>query len=95
MNIIFLIIGLLVGLLFRNKIVTLFNSLVVVYKHDYKVKFSVYFAIHKNGSEVNEIVKSESVEIVVRAKDEDEVISFVDEYIENHIKVEIQTIDRV
>lgn len=95
MNIIFLIIGLLVGLLFRNKIVTLFNSLVVVYKHNFKVKFNVYFVIHKNESEVNEIVKSESVEIVVRAKDEDEVISFVDEYIENHIKVEIQTIDKV
>ena len=95
MNIIFLIIGLLVGLLFRNKIVTLFNSLVVVYKDNFKVKFNVYFVIHKNGSEVNEIVKSESVEIVVRAKDEDEVISFVDEYIENHIKVEIQTIDKV
>ena len=95
MNIIFLIIGLLVGLLFRNKIVTLFNSLVVVYKDNFKVKFNVYFVIHKNGSEVNEIVKSESVEIVVRAKDEDEVISFVDEYIENHIKVEIQTLDQV
>ena len=95
MNIIFLIIGLLVGLLFRNKIVTLFNSLVVVYKDNFNVKFNVYFVIHKNGSEVNEIVKSESVEIVVRAKDEDEVISFVDEYIENHIKVEIQTIDKV
>jgi len=95
MNIIFLIIGLLVGLLFRNKIVTLFNSLIVVYKHDFKVKFNVYFVIYKNGSEVNEIIKSESVEIVVKAKDEGEAISFVDEYIENHIKVEIQTIDKV
>ena len=79
MNIIFLIIGLLVGLLFRNKIVTLFNSLVVIYKHDFKVKFNVYFVIYKNGSEVNEIIKSESVEIVVKAKDEGEAISFVDE----------------
>lgn len=91
--IISIVLGILIGLLSKNIIVQWVKSHLISYKSTYRVKFHVYFVIHRFGNKVNEIIKTETIEISVTARDEDEAIETVNDIINNEARIEIESID--
>lgn len=95
MSYILLILGLFLGAYLKDLIPKALEKYVIIRKNTYKVKFNVYFVIHRNGSTLNEIVRTETIEISVRAKDEDEVNSLVNSIIKDDIKLEIESVELI
>jgi len=90
-----LVIGLLFGLIIKDRIPKFIDKYIITKKHKYKIKFNAYFIIHRYESNTNEMIKTESIEISILAKDEDEATTLTKELIENDIRVEIEDIELV
>lgn len=87
------IIGIIVGMILKNKIINWWKSIVVADKHEYDITFHAYFVIHKNGSKTNEIIKTESLTIKIVAKDEQEAHEILNDMINENTKIEIESIE--
>ena len=91
---VFLIIGLVIGLFIANKIPKIIDYLNRDKSLRFKVKFHIYYVIHKQYSETNEIINTDSIEISVIAKNETEASNLVSEMITNELKIEIESVER-
>lgn len=89
-----LLIGLLLGFISRGKIIDLVNSLKLPKKNTYFVKFHVYFTVHQSGRKLNDLIKTESLQITVTARNKDEVLEFVNEMINNEARIEIESLEQ-
>ena len=49
--------------------------------------------MHPNGSKVNEIIKTDTIQISVNSKNEDDAIEFIKELINDQIRVEIESVE--
>jgi hypothetical protein len=91
----FLIIGLVFGIFITKQMPKIIAFLNKDRNMRYKVKFHIYYVIHKQNKETNEIVNTDSIEISVLAKDEEEASDLVTEMIANELKIQIESVDRV
>ena len=94
MGFVFLIIGLVVGLSIANKIPKIIDYLNRDKALRYKVKFHIYYVIHRQHSETNEVINTDSIEISVIAKNETDASNLVTEMITNELKIEIESVER-
>ena len=94
MSFVFLIIGLVVGLSIANKIPKIIDYLNRDRALRYKVKFHIYYVIHRQHSETNEVINTDSIEISVIAKNETDASNLVTEMITNELKIEIESVER-
>ena len=94
MSFVFLIIGLVVGLSIANKIPKIIDYMNRDKALRYKVKFHIYYVIHRQHSETNEVINTDSIEISVIAKNEAEASNLVTEMIANELKIEIESVER-
>lgn len=94
MSFVFLIIGLVVGLSIANKIPKIIDYLNRDKALRYKVKFHIYYVIHRQHSETNEVINTDSIEISVIAKNETDASNLVTEMITNELKIEIESVER-
>lgn len=83
------------GVYLKDFIPKFIEKYLIVQKKHYKVKFNIYFVIHKNNNRLNEIIRTDSIEISVNAKDEDEINSIISDLVENEIRFEIENIERI
>lgn len=90
-----LIIGLGLGIYLKDFVPKFIQKYLVVQKNNYKVKFNVYFIIHRNNSRLNEIIRTETIEISVLAKDENEIDTLISDLVDDGIRFEIENIERV
>jgi len=94
MSFVFLIIGLVVGLSIANKIPKIIDYMNRDKALRYKVKFHIYYVIHRQHSETNEVINTDSIEISVIAKNETDASNLVTEMITNELKIEIESVER-
>ena len=87
------IIGVIIGILLKNKIIKLAQSIIISKKNTFNIRFHVYFVMHPNGSKVNEIIKTDTIQISVNSKNEDDAIEFIKELINDQIRVEIESVE--
>lgn len=95
MIILFLFIGIVLGYVAKNSLPKLIKHFLIVKSYNYKVKFNIFMVIHKENCMVSEIVSTDSVEILVRSENEEEVIDFINKIVKNETKVEIESIEIV
>lgn len=88
-----LIIGIIIGFFSKKILFNWIKNMLVVKRHRYKVKFHTYFVVHRSGSQLNEIIRTETVEVAIVAKDEDDVIKLVQEIINDQTRIEFESID--
>lgn len=93
MYLLFLTIGILIGIFSKKIILKKINSLLLVKKYSYNVRFHVYFIMHRSNNKLNEIIKTESLEISIIGKDEDDVIEFLRDLVKNETRIEIESIE--
>lgn len=88
-----IIIAFALGMTFKTKIIEWVSQVFVKYEKNYKVKFHVYFIIHRSGSRVNEMIKTETIELTIRAESEDVALSFIKDLINNEARIEIESLE--
>lgn len=93
MSVLFLFIGIILGYITKNYIPKLIKHFLIVKNYDYKVKFNIFMIIHKENCMVSEIVSTDSIEILVRSENEEEVIDFINKLVKNETRVEIESIE--
>ena len=64
-------------------------------RNTFNIKFHVYFVMHPNGSKVNEIIKTDTIQISVNSKTENDAIEFVKDLINDEIRVEVESVEIV
>lgn len=89
------IIGIIIGILLKNKIIKFAQSIVIPKRNTFNIKFHVYFVMHPNGSKVNEIIKTDTIQISVNSKTENDAIEFVKDLINDEIRVEVESVEIV
>ena len=94
MGIVFLIIGLIFGIFITKQMPKIIDYLNRDKSLRYKVRFHIYYVIHKQYSETNEIINTDSIEISVIAKNETDASNLVTEMITNELKIEIESVER-
>jgi len=94
MGFVFLIIGLIFGIFITRQMPKIIDYLNRDTSLRYKVKFHIYYVIHKQHSETNEIINTDSIEISVIAKNETDASNLVTEMIANELKIEIESVER-
>jgi hypothetical protein len=94
MGFVFLIIGLIFGIFMTKQMPKIIDYLNRDKSLRYKVKFHIYYVIHKQHSETNEIINTDSIEISVIAKNETDASNLVTEMITNELKIEIESVER-
>jgi hypothetical protein len=94
MGFVFLIIGLIFGIFMTKQMPKIIDYLNRDKSLRYKVRFHIYYVIHKQHSETNEIINTDSIEISVIAKNETEASNLVSEMITNELKIEIESVER-
>jgi hypothetical protein len=87
------LIGVIIGILLKNKIIKFAQSIVIPKIDTFNIKFHVYFVMHPNGSKLNEIIKTDTIQISVNSKSEDDAIEFVKDLINDEIRVEIESVE--
>ena len=93
MIILVLFIGIILGFILKNYIPKLIKHFLVIKEYTFKVKFNIFMVIHKENSMSNEVITTNSIEILVKGEDEDDVIDFVNKMVENETRVEIESIE--
>jgi hypothetical protein len=88
-----ILVGIFLGVVLKNKIPKLIESYIIKRKYDYNVKFHLYFLIHKKGSKTNDLIKTETVEIVIRSEDEINAVDEVVEMVMKDVRVEIESVE--
>ena len=94
MSFVFLIIGLVVGLSIARRVPKIIDYMNRDKALRYKVKFHIYYVIHRQHSETNEVINTDSIEISVIAKNETDASNLVTEMITNELKIEIESVER-
>jgi len=94
MGIVFLIIGLIFGIFITKQMPKIIDYLNRDKSLRFKVRFHIYYVIHKQYSETNEIINTDSIEISVIAKNETDASNLVTEMITNELKIEIESVER-
>lgn len=89
------IVGIIIGILLKNKIIKFAQSIVIPKRNTFNIKFHVYFVMHPNGSKVNEIIKTDTIQISVNSKTENDAIEFVKDLINDEIRVEVESVEIV
>jgi hypothetical protein len=51
--------------------------------------------VHKENCMVNEVISTNSIEILVKGENEEEVIDFINKMVENETRVEIESVEIV
>jgi small-conductance mechanosensitive channel len=87
------ILGIVIGITSKKIILNWIKSILIFNKNTYKVKFHVYYVIHKSGSKLNDYIKTDSIEIDITGKNEDEAIEFINLLINNEARIEIESIE--
>jgi len=87
------IVGIIIGILLKNKIIKFAQSIVIPKRNTFNIKFHVYFVMHPNGSKVNEIIKTDTIQISVNSKTENDAIEFVKDLINDEIRVEVESVE--
>lgn len=93
-SVLVLIFGIFLGFIFKNKLVDISKSIKLPSKSTYTVKFHVYFTIHQSGKKVNDLIRTESIQITVVARNDEEVMDFVNDMINNEARIEIETLEK-
>ncbi len=88
-----IVVGIFLGVVLKNRIPKLIESYIIKKKYEYKVKFHVYFLIHKKDSKTNDLIKTETVEIVIRSEDEINAVDEVVEMVMKDVRVEIESVE--
>ncbi len=94
MGLTFLIIGLIFGIFITKQMPKIIDFLNRDTSLRFKVRFHIYYVIHKKYSETNEIINTDSIEISVIAKNETDASNLVTEMITNELKIEIESVER-
>jgi hypothetical protein len=94
MGLTFLIIGLIFGIFITKQMPKIIDYLNRDTSLRYKVRFHIYYVIHRQNSETNEIINTDSIEISVIAKNETDASNLVTEMITNELKIEIESVER-
>jgi hypothetical protein len=94
MGFVFLIIGLIFGIFMTKQMPKIIDYLNRDKSLRFKVRFHIYYVIHKQYSETNEIINTDSIEISVIAKSETDASNLVTEMITNELKIEIESVER-
>lgn len=94
MGFVFLIIGLIFGIFITKQMPKIIDYLNRDKALRFKVKFHIYYVIHRQHSETNEIINTDSIEISVIAKNETDASNLVTEMIANELKIEIESVER-
>ena len=72
-----------------------FISYIIKKKYEYKVRFHVYFLIHKKDSKTNDLIRTETVEIIIRSEDEIDAVDEVVDMVTEDVRVEIESIEKL
>lgn len=94
-NLLLITIGIFLGIFLKNIIPKMVEKYIIKRKFDYRVKFHVYFLIHKKDSKTNDLIKTESVDILIRCEDESCAADSVIEMINKEFRVEIESIEKI
>jgi len=89
------LIGIIIGYFIKKYLPKLINYFLVVYNNTYRVKFNIFMVVHKENCMVNEVVSTNTIEILVKGKNEEEVIEFINKMVENETRVEIESVEIV
>lgn len=88
-----LILGLIIGILLKDKIVNWSKEVFLKKKITYNIKFHAYFILHRNGSRLNEMIKTDSITLNVSAYSEDDAIILLSDFLDGQVKIEIESIE--
>lgn len=94
--ILILFLGILMGILYKKfgeAIKEIFRSNP---DNDYKVVFNVSLLVHGTSNNgLNKVVSTPDIEIIVKGDSEDEVTNFVQDLVEEEIRVKIQSVELI
>jgi hypothetical protein len=90
-----IVVGIFLGVVLKNRIPKLIESYIIKKKYEYKVRFHVYFLIHKKDSKTNDLIRTETVEIVIRSEDEIDAVDEVVDMVTEDVRVEIESIEKL
>lgn len=93
MILIYLIIGIAIGVIATKKLPKLINKLIVRNKKSYKIRLHGYFPIHEMGKAKNSFAETPSVEILVTSESEKKAEDFITQMIMEEFRVEIESIE--
>jgi hypothetical protein len=90
----FLAFGLILGLSIKSRLLNWYKSIIPIFnRKTFVVKFHVYFIIHQSGARINQQIKTNTVQVTLSAKNEDEAIEFLNDLINNEARIEIESIE--
>jgi|694.fasta_scaffold09927_33 hypothetical protein len=90
-----LFIGIILGYFIKKYIPKLIKHFLVTSRYTYRVKFNIFMVVHKENCMVNEVISTNSIEILVKGENEEEVIDFINKMVENETRVEIESVEIV
>jgi hypothetical protein len=87
------IIGLIIGLTFKKIVLNWLKKSLIVKRNRYLIKFHAYFVLHQSGSRLNEVIKTNTVEVSIISKNTEDAIGVVKQIITNETRIEIESIE--
>jgi hypothetical protein len=90
-----IVVGIFLGIVLKNRIPKLIESYIIKRKNEYKIRFHVYFLIHRKDSKTNDLIRTETVEIVIRSEDEINAVDEVVEMVTEDVRVEIESVEKI
>lgn len=93
MYLLILLVGILIGILSKKIIIQWIKSILITKRNSYNIKFHVYFIMHQSGSRLNEVIKTNTIEISIVGKNENEAIDFLKDFINDEARIEIESIE--
>lgn len=87
------LIGITIGIFSKKIFLNWLKNALIIKRHRFLVKFHAYFILHQTGSKLNEVVRTETVEVSIIGKDHEDVIKVVQEIINNEIRIEFESIE--
>lgn len=88
-TLIILLFGILFGFSLK-KISNLTKSIKLPEKKNFKIRFHVYYCIHQSEKKLNDLIKTEPIELSVTAHNEEEVMSLIHDIINNEARIEVE-----
>jgi len=87
------LIGITIGIFSKKIFLNWLKNALITKRHKFLVKFHVYCVLHQTGSKLNEVIKTETVEVSIIGKNQEDAIKVVQEIINNEIRIEFESIE--
>jgi uncharacterized protein YneF (UPF0154 family) len=86
-------VGIIIGVFSKKVFLNWLKSNLIINRNRFKIRFHIYFLLHQSGKKLNEVIRTETVEVTIMAKDYEDAIGIVQEIINNEVRVEFESVE--